>query len=257
MCLLVHEGAGPGGAIAVGLVVKNGSLSGDGIDGETQEAGGFAAHLEDSRRFRMQERHRGCDGLEVVDAFDRDMDLEEPGTRPGDEDAMGGKVGDDVPDGGKDRLRDAHRIAEGPAIGGEEEGLRGGVKRKTCGPHQPLEVRTILGLPDNRGLDADGPDVDSDANTHEGLPSGRRNRRSRRHPETIPRTVCEFKTVIVSVRPRRTRAPAKRSACRRRKAGLRYRPEFARGGMNAPRILLPRRVSFSATALRICSRGFG
>jgi hypothetical protein len=100
------------------------------------------------------------------------MRLEEPGARPGGEDAMGGKVGDGVPDGGKDRLRDAHRIAEGPAIRGEEERLRGRVKRKTRGLHQPLEERTILGLSDDRGLDADGPDVDTDANTHEGLPSG-------------------------------------------------------------------------------------
>ena len=146
VCLLVHEGAGARRAVAVGFIVQDGRLPGDGIDGETQEAGGFTPHLEDGRDLRMQERYRGCDGLEVVDALDRFVGLEEPSARPGHANALDGKVGDGIPDGAKDRLRDAYGIAEGPAIGRKEEGLAGRTGRRT-----PRPAPTAGGADDPRG----------------------------------------------------------------------------------------------------------
>ena len=64
--LLVHERAGAGRAVAVGLVVGDAHPAGIPVDLELDELGGLAAHLEDGGDVGMQRAHRPGDGLELV-----------------------------------------------------------------------------------------------------------------------------------------------------------------------------------------------
>ncbi len=63
--LLVHERAGTGGAVAVGLVVDDAGAAGL-ARLQADELGGLAAHLEDGLRLGMQPGDAARDGLELV-----------------------------------------------------------------------------------------------------------------------------------------------------------------------------------------------
>ena len=64
--LLVHERAGAGRAVAVGLVVGDAGTTRGAVGVETQELGGLAAHLEDRDDVGVQPREAAGDGLELV-----------------------------------------------------------------------------------------------------------------------------------------------------------------------------------------------
>ena len=64
--LLVHEGAGAGGAVAVGLVVGDAGAARLVAGLQADELGRLAAHLEDGLRLGVQRRDAARDGLELV-----------------------------------------------------------------------------------------------------------------------------------------------------------------------------------------------
>ncbi len=64
--LLVHEGTGPGGTVAVRLIVGDPGTADLAARLQADELGGLAAHLKDGTGAGVEVRHAPADGLELV-----------------------------------------------------------------------------------------------------------------------------------------------------------------------------------------------
>ena len=82
--LLIHEGAGAGGAVAVGLVVGDAGAARLVAGLQADELGRLAAHLEDGLRLGMQRRDAARDGLELVLEAGLERLADEPAAGAGD-----------------------------------------------------------------------------------------------------------------------------------------------------------------------------
>ena len=166
--LLVHERAGAGGAVAVGLVVGDAGAA-DVARLQTDELGGLAAHLEDRLRLGMQRGDAARDGLELVLEGGVERRSDEAPAGAGDAGAVHGALGQhrqQLAEQGLGRLgraaldapvlRHEHRRAvdDRQTVAGRLEEV--GVLREKV-----TEEVLVISPADECGLEADAADVDA------------------------------------------------------------------------------------------------
>ena len=166
--LLVHEGAGAGGAVAVRLVVEDAGAA-DVARLQTDELGGLAAHLEDGLRLGVQRADAPRDGLELVleGGVERRGDEAPAGAR--DAGAVHGALGQHGQQLVEQRLGRLGRAALDAPVRGHEH-RRVPDQRQTVGRRleevgvlreKIAEEILVVSLADECGLEADAADIDA------------------------------------------------------------------------------------------------
>ena len=168
--LLVHEGAGAGGAVAVGLVVGDTGAARALAGLQADELGRLAAHLEDGLRVRVQRGDAARDGLELVLEARLEGTPDEPAAGAGDAHAGDPALGQH----GQDRVEQglgglggaAHdaRVAghEDRSALGHREALVRGLEEVGVSGEQIGVQSVVVGLPGERRFEADAADIDTE-----------------------------------------------------------------------------------------------
>ena len=167
--LLVHERAGAGGAVAVGLVVGDaGAAAVPGL--QTDELGGLAAHLEDGLRLGVQRADAARDRLELVLEGGVERGADETAAGAGDAGAAHGTLRQDGQHLAEQVLGRLGRAALDAPVQSDQHGAaldqREAVTRSLEEVWVALEKVgvqfLVFSLTDERGLEADAADVDSE-----------------------------------------------------------------------------------------------
>ena len=167
--LLVHEGAGAGGAVAVGLVVDDAGAT-DVARLQTDELGGLAAHLEDGVGLRLQSRDAACDGLELVLKGGVERRADEAPAGPGDASPAQRALGQHSQQLAEQHFGRFGRTAldapvlsdEHGAVAHQRQTIARGLEEVEVSREKIVEEVLITSLADECGLEADAADVDAE-----------------------------------------------------------------------------------------------